>query len=184
MKTNSNLIRTACLLAFTGATAWAQAGISDAAYNNAKEQLKAAYKVERDACNTQAGNAKDICVETAKGREKVALAHLQVQHTGAQKDMVKRVVEHDVSTVVHHREAPERIETKSGAARDVADFFQRIESREWQPENRSRFCRRVRGSRHKPAGDGDQHAVDDDIQHRERRAAVAGTRPGDRIHCE
>ena len=89
MKTNSNLIRTACLLAFTGATAWAQAGISDAAYNNAKEQLKAAYKVERDACNTQAGNAKDICVETAKGRENVALAHLQVQHTGAQKDMVK-----------------------------------------------------------------------------------------------
>ena len=52
MKTNSNLIRAACLLAFAGSTAWAQAAISDAAYDSAKEQLKAAYKVERDACNT------------------------------------------------------------------------------------------------------------------------------------
>lgn len=73
-------------LTITAATA---AGMSPATYGTARDQLQASYKVERESCGKMAGNAKDICVETAKGREKVAMAHLQHQRSGDSKDMAK-----------------------------------------------------------------------------------------------
>jgi hypothetical protein len=42
----------------------------DQAYKAAEAQ----YKTERDACSALSGNAKDVCVEEAKGHEKVAKA--------------------------------------------------------------------------------------------------------------
>jgi len=42
----------------------------NAAYKNAEAQ----YKSEKDACKSMTGNAKDICIEQAKGKEKVAKA--------------------------------------------------------------------------------------------------------------
>jgi uncharacterized protein with LGFP repeats len=74
------------------ATAFAAAGaatLSPAAYEQARKELQTLYKNDRDACNQKSGNAKDICVETVKGREKVALARLQYQRSGAAKDMSK-----------------------------------------------------------------------------------------------
>jgi hypothetical protein len=42
----------------------------DAAYKSAEAQ----YKSEKDACGRMSGNAKDICVEEAKGRQNIAKA--------------------------------------------------------------------------------------------------------------
>lgn len=60
--------------------------LSTPVYNGARDDLKASYKAARDACNKLAGNAKDVCVERAKGDEKVGMANLKYQHTGAMKD--------------------------------------------------------------------------------------------------
>jgi hypothetical protein len=68
------------------ATAASAAPLPKATYDAAKSELKANYKTERTACDSMAGNAKDICVETAKGREEVAMAHLEYQYTGKSSD--------------------------------------------------------------------------------------------------
>lgn len=62
------------------------ANISPAAYNGARTELRNMYKAERDTCSTQSGNAKDICVATAKGREDVAMKHLEFQRSGTPKN--------------------------------------------------------------------------------------------------
>ena len=73
MNLRSTLIRAACVLS-TGAVgvAASAANITPAAYDSAKKDLETTYKTEREACNSMSGNAKDVCVETAKGKEKVA----------------------------------------------------------------------------------------------------------------
>ena len=62
---------------------------SKAVYAGAKDDIKTIYKAERDGCSSLAGNAKDICVETAKGREKVAMAQLEFNYSGKQADEAK-----------------------------------------------------------------------------------------------
>lgn len=41
-----------------------------------KARIEADYKAQRSACDSLSGNQKDICVEEAKGKEKVAKAEL------------------------------------------------------------------------------------------------------------
>ena len=90
MNQPSNLLRLAATAVL--ATAFFAAGaatLSSGAYDRARSDLQTTYKGEREACSQQSGNAKDICVETVKGKEKVAMAHLQYQRSGAAKDMSK-----------------------------------------------------------------------------------------------
>lgn len=67
-------------------TTTSAAPLPKATYDAAKSELKTTYKSERAACDSLAGNAKDICVETAKGHEEVAMAHLEYQYTGKSSD--------------------------------------------------------------------------------------------------
>ena len=55
-------------------------------YSAGKDRIKAAYKVDKDACDKSTANAKDICVQQAKGKEKVAMAELQYSYSGKDKD--------------------------------------------------------------------------------------------------
>lgn len=90
MNVRPNAVRFACLIAASGFCAVAgAANLSASAYKTAKDQARAEYKKEIDGCSTLSGNAKDICVETAKGREKVTLAHLEYQRSGDAKDLAK-----------------------------------------------------------------------------------------------
>ena len=66
-------------LAFS-AGAMAEAMTKDE-YKAIKTQNAGQYKAEKAACNSFSGNAKDICVAEAKGREKVALADLEAAYT-------------------------------------------------------------------------------------------------------
>lgn len=62
---------------------------SKAVYNGAKEDIQAAYKTESKACDSLGGNAKDICLESAKGDRKVALALLEFNRSGKAADEAK-----------------------------------------------------------------------------------------------
>jgi hypothetical protein len=58
-----------------GASAVAQT-VSSSDYQTGRSKIKSEYKVEKKSCSSLAGNAKDICVAQAKGKEKVAQAEL------------------------------------------------------------------------------------------------------------
>lgn len=58
-------------------------------YKGAKDDLHAMYKAQKQACDSQSGNAKDVCVEIAKGQEQVALAQLEYNYTGSSRDELK-----------------------------------------------------------------------------------------------
>jgi hypothetical protein len=117
MNTTFKLSSIACALALAGSAAFAQAPmLSKPAYDTAKDQIKTAFKAERDACDSMTANAKDICVETAKGREKVAMAHLEVQRTGAAKDQTKLA---EVRNDARYEVAKEKCDDQTGNAKDV-----------------------------------------------------------------
>jgi hypothetical protein len=117
MKTTTfTFTRIACALALAGGAAIAHAEMSNATFDGAKDQIKAAYKMERDACDAMTGNNKDICVETAKGREKVALAHLQVQRSGAPKDQTKLA---EARYDARYDVAKEKCDDQAGNAKDL-----------------------------------------------------------------
>src|SRR5512141_783912 len=66
-------------LGFTGAGAAQMnppmtAPISKASYTQAVKDADAQYKIDKDACSLLSGNAKDICVAEAKGKDSVAKA--------------------------------------------------------------------------------------------------------------
>lgn len=63
--------------------------MTKADYNTNKVRISAAYKAEKAACASLAANAKDICVEEAKAKEKVALAELEHGYTGKPGDQTK-----------------------------------------------------------------------------------------------
>ncbi len=92
------------------------ATLSPAVHQQARTDLQATYKAEREACDKLSSNAKDICVETAKGQEKVALAHLQYQRSGDAKDMVKLS---EARTEARYEVAKEMCDDQAGNAKDV-----------------------------------------------------------------
>jgi hypothetical protein len=50
-------------------------------YQAEKSRIEAEYKTARQSCDSLSGNPKDICVEEAKGKEKVAKAELDAQRS-------------------------------------------------------------------------------------------------------
>jgi hypothetical protein len=58
-------------------------------YSAQKARVESDYKNERKACDSQSGNAKDICVEEAKGHQKVAMAELDYQRDNTAKNREK-----------------------------------------------------------------------------------------------
>ena len=99
----------ACPGAFAGTMAHAD-------YSAAKDRISAEYKADKAACDPLSGNAKDICVEKAKGKEKVARAELAYRDSGTAADAHKlEVAKADAAYDV----AKERCDDKAGNAKDV-----------------------------------------------------------------
>lgn len=90
--------------------------ISKADYKASKTRISAAYKADKAACQSQAGNAKDICVEEAKAKEKVARAELEYSYTGKPADRNNVLV---VKAKTAYEVAKERCDDLSGNAKDV-----------------------------------------------------------------
>jgi hypothetical protein len=56
------------------------APISKDAYDGAIKSAETQYKMDKDACSSRSGNAKDICLAEATGKEKIAKADAEVAY--------------------------------------------------------------------------------------------------------
>ena len=82
------------------------------AYKNAEAQ----YKTEKDACSRMSGNAKDICVEQAKGKEKIAKADADAAFENTpKKRQAARLARADSAYAV----AKEKCDDLAGNTKDV-----------------------------------------------------------------
>ena len=103
----------AALLALPAAQAVA---MTKAEYKADKTRISADYKAGKQACATQTGNAKDICVKEAKGKEKVARAELENIYVPTDKNRNKVLVAKAESA---YAVAKERCDDKSGNDKNV-----------------------------------------------------------------
>lgn len=113
--TRSIVPRLLCLALATVAGA-ASANLTKPVYSTAKDEVKAMFKTERDSCGSLSGNAKDVCVERAKGQEKVALANLEYQYTGKEKDRNDYL---ESRYEAAYKVAKEMCDDKAGNTKDV-----------------------------------------------------------------
>jgi len=85
-------------------------------YKQAKDQIEAKYKEDKAACKAMTGNAKDICMDEAKGREKVAKAELTNKFEPSAKHARDvRLAKADAAYEV----AKEKCDDQTGNAKDV-----------------------------------------------------------------
>lgn len=103
----------AALLALSSAHA---AVMSKVDYQSAKTRIKADYTTDKAACGSQSGNAKDICIEQGKAKEKVALAQLEYGYSGKAADHTKALVAKAESD---YAVAKERCDDLAGNPKDV-----------------------------------------------------------------
>jgi len=87
------------------------ATMTRADYNTGKTHISADYKADKAACASLTDNAKDICIEQAKAKEKVARAELQYNYTGKAADRNKVMV---VKAESNYAVAKEKCDDKSG----------------------------------------------------------------------
>jgi hypothetical protein len=107
------ILMTFALLALPVAQA---AMMSKADYEATKTRIKANYKADMTACGSMSGNAKDICVEQGKAKEKVALADLMFSYSGKDADRTKAMVAKAESS---YAVAKERCDDLAGNPKDV-----------------------------------------------------------------
>ena len=112
-KTLKAALLAASLLALPVAFA---ATMTKADHRDGKTRISAEYKADKAACASQTSNAKDICMQEAKAKEKVALAELEYGYTGKAADRNKVLVAKAESA---YAVAKERCDDKSGNAKDV-----------------------------------------------------------------
>lgn len=107
------------LLAAVATLACGAAGaatMSKSEHSAGKTRIGAEYKADKAACAPMSGNAKDICVEEAKAKEKVARAELEFGYTGKPADGVKlRVARAESAYAV----AKEKCDDRAGNDKDV-----------------------------------------------------------------
>ena len=117
--------RPARWLALLGCSAALGAGSLTAAYaaNLSKEEvsaekarIEAEYKAERKACDAMQGNAKDVCVEEAKGKEKVARAELDYKQDASERHRSKVT---EAKADAQYAVAKEKCDDLKGDQKDV-----------------------------------------------------------------
>ena len=92
------------------------ATISKDAYKSGKDGISAQYKTDKAACASKSANAKDICMEEAKAKEKVARAELEYGYTGKARDATKVL---EVKAKTAYAVAKEKCDDQAGNAKDV-----------------------------------------------------------------
>ena len=103
----------AALLSFSVAQA---ATISKAEYKADQTRISADYKADKAACAALVANAKDICVQEAKAKEKVARAELKYSYSGKAADQTKVLMAKAKSA---YAVAREKCNGQAGNAKDV-----------------------------------------------------------------
>jgi len=109
----SGVAMAACL--FLGTSVMAQT-MSSADFSAGETRIKSDYKVDKKACDALSGNAKDVCVAGAKGKEDVASAELDNSYKPTQKTQYKVSVAKAQAT---YDVAKEKCDDLSGNPKDV-----------------------------------------------------------------
>ncbi len=112
----TGIATTALAALFATTSAFAAGTMSRAEMTAAKDRISADYKAEKSMCAKFSGNEKDVCMEQAKGKEKVARAELNFNDTGKDSDANKLAVAKADST---YAVAKEMCDDKSGNVKDV-----------------------------------------------------------------
>ncbi len=87
---------------------------ADAAYKADRDKIAADYKAAKAQCDTMKGNAKDVCTEEAKGKEKIAKAELDQQRKPSDSN-ARKVAEAKVEAV--YGVAKEKCDDQKGDAK-------------------------------------------------------------------
>lgn len=98
------------------APAFAADRMAKGEYKAEKDRIQATHKVDLQACDAMKDNAKDICRQEVKGKEKVALAELEYKNT-AKPDDLKKVSKAKAESA--YEVAKERCDDQSGAPKDA-----------------------------------------------------------------
>lgn len=128
MRTQSISLLAALLMAAAPAMA---ANMPKGEYNAAKDSIKATHKTDAKACDAMTGNAKDICKEEAKAKEKVALAELEYRYTGKAADSTKLA---KVKAETAYDIAKERCDDLSGDAKNACQATAKQEYERTKPQ--------------------------------------------------
>jgi hypothetical protein len=108
-------------LGFAGASA-AQtnapmtAPMSKASHTQAVKDADAQYKIDKEACSSLSGNAKDICVAEAKGKESVAKAEAEAAYKHTPKARENARIAHAQAS---YNVAVEKCDDLAGNRKDV-----------------------------------------------------------------
>ncbi len=89
--------------------------ISKEAYDTAVRNAETQYKIDKDACSTRSGNAKDICLAEANGKEKIAKADAEAAYKNTSKAREDARIARAEAT---HNVAKEKCDDLSGNAKD------------------------------------------------------------------
>lgn len=101
---------------------WGASSVASAAlmskpdYQAAQEVISQQYKADQSNCSSLAGNAKDVCHQEAKGREKIAKAELEQRNLPSDKHAHElRLAKADAAFAV----AKEKCDDLAGNPKDV-----------------------------------------------------------------
>jgi len=92
------------------------APISKDAYDRAVSNAEAQYKADKDACASRSGNAKDICLAEATGKEKIAKSDAEAAYKNTPKAHEDARIARAEAT---YNVAKEKCDELSGNAKDV-----------------------------------------------------------------
>jgi hypothetical protein len=115
MRTNNGRLVALAIGLLIGSSVMAQ-GIAKADHKLAMQRISAEYKAAKAACASLSGNAKDICVEEAKGKEKIAKAELQANYKPSSHARYKVQL---ASAHAGYAVAKQRCDDLSGNVKDV-----------------------------------------------------------------
>lgn len=93
-----------------------QPAMSKEARDQAIKRAGDQYKADRDACKSLSGNAKDVCVEEAKGKEKIAKAEAEAAYDNTPKARENARLAH---AEADYDVAKEKCDDFSGNQKDV-----------------------------------------------------------------
>lgn len=116
MKTIFNLKASLIITALLALPVAQAATMSKDDHKAAKTAISATYKADKAACAPLTANAKDICSEEAKAKEKIALAELQYNYTGKPADQTKL---RETQAKSAYAVAKEKCDDLSGNPKDV-----------------------------------------------------------------
>lgn len=86
------------------------------AFQNRNALADAQYKSDKEKCGTMTANAKDVCVEEAKGKMKITRAESEFAYSGKAKDQVNVTV---TKAKVAYAVAKEKCDDQTGNSKDV-----------------------------------------------------------------